>query len=243
MVGWLEHAGAGWRSADHRLVEDYVFSRPLSISTKRNYVAYLRNFYRWAMREGLTAVDPTALVEAPRVPLRLPRPAPEHDIALVLTTAGTSMQAMVTLMACGGLRCCEVAGLRWDRVDLGDGTVQVMGKGSKERVVPVPGVVVQALAALDTVDGPVFPDEVGGAMTAHDVSKSVAKAFRRVGSPVGAHQLRHRAATELLRSCGNLRVVQRFLGHSSIATTAIYTAIVDDELAAAARRLTMPAVA
>lgn len=241
--GWLDYAGPKWRRADFRMIEQYVFSRSVTLSTKRCHVSYLRNFYKWAMREGLTTSDPTVLVDAPRVAQRLPRPAPEQDIALVLATAGPTMRAMVSLMACGGLRCCEVAGLEWDRVDLADGTVHVIGKGSKERLVPVPTVVVQSLAALDTVDGPMFVDHGGGRLSPGRVSYRVAKSFRRVGSPVTAHQLRHRAATELLRSCGNLRVVQRFLGHSSIATTAIYTQIVDDELAAAARRLTMPAVA
>ena len=110
-----------WREATWRDVENYVDGRDVMPTTQRDIVSNLRAFYRWAGREGHCAQDPTALVDTPKVPRRLPRPARTDDIGQALEHANVRIAAMVALMAGCGLRCCEVAGLRWDDVDLATG--------------------------------------------------------------------------------------------------------------------------
>ncbi len=231
-----------WRDTDFRRVEAWVFAHRVTAHSQRNEIGYLRAFYRWALREGLVVRDATALVDAPRVPSLLPRPARDAHIADVLVGAGVELTAIVALMACGGLRCCEVAALRWCDVDLHEGWVHVMGKGSKERRVFLNADVVALVAALDGVDGPVFPSPVtGGHRSAARVSQIVCKAFRGAGHPTTAHQLRHRAATSALAVPGaDLLAVRDMLGHSSVSTTQGYTAVVPGRAAATSRAVTMP---
>lgn len=227
--------------ATHRDVEVWVAERNVSPAAGRNLVTNLRAFYRWARREGLVEVDPTALADRPRVPHRLPRPAPDDEIGRVLATAPAATAAMVGLMAGGGLRCVEVSRLSWHDVDLAAGTIFVMGKGQRERVVELAPDVVRLLAALDGVAGPVFVGPSGRRLSPARVSQTVCRAFRDAGFRTVAHQLRHRAATEFLKVPGtNLRAVQRLLGHCSITSTEIYTAVTPELVAATSRALRLP---
>jgi site-specific recombinase XerD len=231
-----------WRSTDFRVVEEWVYGHKVTAQSQRNVIGYLRAFYRWAMREGLVERDATALVDAPRVPTLIPRPARDVHIGEVLAGADVELTAIIGLMACGGLRCCEVAALRWRDVDLHEGWVHVMGKGSKERRVFLNGDVVALVAALDGVDGPVFPSPVyGGHRSAARISQIVCRAFRAAGHPTTAHQLRHRAATSALAVPGaDLLAVRDMLGHSSVSTTQGYTAVVPGRAAATSRAVVMP---
>ena len=236
---WID--GVEWRACDFRVVEGWIAEHRITAHSQRNTIGYLRAFYRWAMREGLVDVDPTALVDTPRLPSYLPRPARDEHVAHVVADADVELTAMVGLMACGGLRCCEVAALRWVDVDLSAGTVHLMGKGSKERVVHLGDDVVALLAGLDGVDGPVFPGQYGGHRSAARVSQMVCRAFRAAGYPTTAHQLRHRAATAALAVPGaDLLAVRDMLGHSSVSTTQLYTAVVPGRAAATSRAVRMP---
>lgn len=229
--------------ADHRDVETWVADRDVGPGASRNLVTNLRAFYRWAMREGHASIDATALVDRPRVPARLPRPAPDMHIAHVLAGAEVGTAAIVALMACAGLRCVEVSRLDWADVDLGAGTVVVMGKGSRERLITLSADVVRCLAALDGVDGPVFPGPTGRRRSAARVSQIVNAAFRHLGYATTAHQLRHRCATTALRlPDADLLAVRDLLGHASVATTQIYTAVIPERTAATSAALTLPTV-
>ena len=115
-----------------RDVERWLARRPVSRPTQRTHLVALRAWYWWALREGLCEHDPTALVDGPRLDRRL-RARREVDITMVLAGAGPQMAAMIAVMSCAGLRCCEVARLRWEDVDLAGGSIFVFGKGSKER--------------------------------------------------------------------------------------------------------------
>ena len=231
-----------WRDTDYRELEAWVDGLEISARSARNVVSHLRAFYRWAMREGYTTNDPTALVETPRLPRLLPRPASDDAIAEVLAAAGPELAAMIGLMAGGGLRCCEVARLDWDDVALGKATVIVRGKGSRERQVELGPDVVRRLAALDTFGGPVFVTVTGRRYTPARVSQTVCGAFRAAGYGIVAHQLRHRAATECLqRADGDLEAVRDFLGHASVATTEGYAAVIPGRAAAASRSIRLPA--
>jgi integrase/recombinase XerD len=242
---WLGYTG-GALDVDYRTVEAWAAGRGLTPSSTRNLLVNLRAFYRWCQREGLTVGDPTTLADRPTLPRRLPRPAPDRDIAAVHRTAGTQLAALVALMACAGLRCCECSRLDWADVDLVAATVIVNGKGSRERLIDVSADVVRALAGHALARpgrrvGAVFTGPHGARMSAAAVSMYVAKAFRATGSTVRAHQLRHRCATAALAHCGDLLAVRDLLGHASVSTTQIYTAAIPGRTAAASRALTLPA--
>ncbi len=231
-----------WESGvTFRDVERWLAGRRVDRPTQRTYLVALRAWYRWALREGLVEHDPTALVDGPRLDRRLPRPAREVDIATVIAGVGPQMAAIIAVMSCGGLRCCEIARLRWEDVDLDDGSIFVFGKGSKERRVWLDESALALLAALPGDTGPVFPGRFGNARAPEQVSRLVSRAFRRCGSTVTAHQLRHRCATvALVASDGDLLAVRDLLGHASVATTQQYTALVAGRVEAISRQVRLP---
>ncbi len=243
MHRWKQHLGHGrWRTATHHDVEVWIDELAVSPAVQRNYTSMLRGFYRWAMREGLCEHDPTALVDRPRLPRRLPRPAPEHEIARVLASTTPDVAAMVALMAAGGLRCCEVARLQWGDVRLDSGAVHVTGKGSRDRVVILPAQVVWMLTLLDTHTGAVFVNRFNAPYSSNRISRLVRLAFARHDYTTTAHQLRHRAASAALAVNGDLLAVRDFLGHSSVATTQGYTKVAGGAAAATSTAIKLPSV-
>ena len=168
----------------------------------------------------------------------LPRPIHDTDLQLALVFAQEGphadprMEAAFLLGAVSGLRCCELARLRWE--DIEGGQARVIGKGSKERVVPLNAETVGGVGA-DRADIGVRARKAGSrrgrasrgaGLEADDANTSGVPA-----SPASAHRLRHRAATEALRKCHDLRKVQTLLGHASVGTTAIYTMVDSGDLA------------
>jgi site-specific recombinase XerD len=245
---WARHANAvrwvrwvpDWRHATFRDVERWIDQRDVSPASERNLIGYLRAFYRWAIREGLCEIDPTVLVEWPRMPRRLPRPAPEQAIADVLEQADSLTAAMVALEAGGGLRCCEVSRLDWADVDLVEGRIRVTGKG-RERIVHLPGWARDRLAALPREDWAVFRGPYGRRLSPARVSQIVCRAFHGAGYSVVAHQLRHRAATIAYAQPGaDPFTVRDFLGHASVATTLIYTKVAPSRVVAMSRSIPPP---
>jgi len=231
----------GWRAATWRDVESYVDWRNVGPSTSRDVVSNLRAFYRWAGRDGHCDHDPTALVDAPKVPRRMPRPARADDIGQALEHATTRIAGMVALMAGCGLRCCEVAALTWDDVDLAAGSARVVGKGDRERQVWLSPDVVRRLAALDTAVGPVFLNAHGRPMSRAVVSQTVNGLFRDLELGARAHRLRHWHATDALARSGDLAKVRDMLGHASAATTEGYAALVAGAAAELQRATRLPA--
>ena len=231
----------------YRDVERWATGKGLTPSSTRNLLVALRALYRWAMREGHASCDPTLLVDRPAVPMRLPRPAPEGDVARLFHGGDVQLRAIVALMACGGLRCIEASRLNWADVDIPAGTVIVNGKGNRERLIDLSVDVVRALAALRLVSpgrpvGAVFVGPTGARLTAARVSQRVNRAFRAHGSTTRTHQLRHRCATMALQQPGvDLLAVRDLFGHASVSTTQIYTAVVPGRTAAASRALRIPA--
>lgn len=236
---WLDFVGAGWSSATRADVERWIDRRPLGARARYCAISHLHAFYAWAIRAELVQHDPTVAVERPRLGQRLPRPLQPSDVALVLDAAPTpELRAVLALMAWCGLRCCEVAALRWSDVDLDGRVVLVHGKGSRDRLVGLPNVAVRALAALDATAGPVYPAAARSAHPAALVSRHVREHLHRCGVDASAHRLRHTYATALYRATGgDLLAVQRALGHASVATTAIYAAADPQRALDAARAL------
>ena len=238
---WVEWCGEAWQAATFEDVEDWIGFRAVSAAGSRNLLVYLRAFYRWALRTGLLTDDPTRLVDPFATPRRLPRPAADADIALLLHDSDPRLVAVVALMAGAGLRCVECSRLDWVDVDLISGRVRVIGKGDRERVLDVSDDVRRRLSRLDTTAGAVFVGPTGARLSPARISQMVNRAFRTFGLATTAHQLRHRFATTALGVPGaDLLAVRDALGHSSVAVTQIYTALLPSRVTAMSRAVTLP---
>lgn len=204
-------------------------------------LAAIRSFYKFLAREGVLENAAARSVRTPRVRRALPRPLSAEDAARAIQQAGehdvdwlgARDAALLTLLYGAGLRLSEALGLRRGDVPLGE-TLSVIGKGRKERAVPVLPVVAQALddyAAKIPFTGPpsapLFVSRRGHAMSAREAQGLMQKLRGALGLPEKAtpHALRHSFATHVLQGGGDLRSVQELLGHSSLSTTQIYTAI------------------
>ncbi len=218
---------------------------PRSIS---RYLSGYRQFYRWLLREGMATEDPTALIESPKLGRGLPKTLTETEVEALLqapdceTALGIRDRAMLELMYATGLRVSELTGLELAQVNLNQGVVRVLGKGRKERLVPLGE---QALHWLGRYLAGAREDLLKGArchavfVTArragltrqafwHMVKRQAARAgIRKRFSP---HALRHSFATHLLNHGADLRVVQLLLGHSDLSTTQIYTHVAREGL-------------
>lgn len=206
----------------------YMAARPWSPSTARTARSSLRTFYRWAALSGRITVDPSQTMPKIRIEPGKPRPAPLSAISSGERAHDWRVRLMVSLAAYAGLRCCEIAAVHSDDVteDFVGHSLIVHGKGRKERVVPLRGELVSLLQQLP--EGYVFPGDDGGHLSAAYVSKLISRALPQ---GITAHQLRHSFASRAYRASGNdIRAVQELLGHSSVATTQIYTAVESEAL-------------
>jgi len=238
---WVELVGDPWSATVHD-VERAVSDRRLSASGSRDVVTHVRAFYRWAIRNGHTATDPTATVDLAPVPRRLPRPARDVAIGVAIGAASPAVCAMLALMAGAGLRCVEVSRLRWCDVDLIGGVIHVTGKGNRERVLEIAAPVRRALAAIDADTVHVFTSPTSGApYRACRVSQIVNRHLSGCAAGCTAHQLRHRFATAALAaSGGDLSIVRDLLGHSTVAVTEIYAAVTPGVAGRVARSVPVP---
>lgn len=239
-VGRYLQAVPDWQGATPFDVEDWAAAQNWGASSTRDSVSHVRAFYRWAIRHGHATVDPTATVELPRAPRRLPRPARDVAIAAAVAVGDPAIVAMLALMAGAGLRCIEVARLRWSDVDMLAGTVHVHGKFDRERVIEIGPPVRRALAAIDGAGAHVFTSSTGRAYTACRVSQLVNEHLRMVSAGCTAHQLRHRFATRALAECNDLTTVRDLLGHTSVSTTEIYAAVTPGAAGTVSRSVTVP---
>jgi integrase len=202
-------------------------------------VSHLHQFYLWAMRSEYCAADPTALVIRPRVTPGLPRPANDTDLRLALAISTGPMRAALMLAAWCGLRCVELARLRW--VDVGVDAIRVTGKGNRDRVLPLPAIVRDALDDLDRAGEWVLPwREASDISPGRRVSHAIRAHFAQLGCDTTAHQLRHWCATAAYAATGDLAAVQDYLGHASPATTRIYARLDPTRLRAVADAIALP---
>jgi integrase/recombinase XerC len=197
----------------------------------------LRGLFRYLNQQGRCAHDPAAGITAPKGEKRLPRLL-DTDRAMQLLDGGIEDdflahrdQAMLELFYSSGLRLAELVGLDLDQLDLPAGLVQVLGKGNKQRVLPIGRKACEALAAWLPVralsrpaDGAVFVSQQGRRLSPRAVQLRVRQAgVRELGQHLHPHMLRHSFASHLLESSQDLRAVQELLGHADIGTTQIYT--------------------
>lgn len=214
-------------------------------STLQRKVAAVRGFFRWAVQvEGMFELDPSARLRAPKRTRSLPRvpSATAVDEALAATQARAAQDdggavavrdvAILELLYSSGLRVAELCSLALGAYDEQRGLVRVLGKGGKERSIPVGGPARSALERwlavrheLLTPESPelVFLGARGGALDPRVARRVVEQATAAAGNRVGPHALRHAMATHLLEGGADLRSVQEMLGHASVATTQVYT--------------------
>ncbi len=200
----------------------------------------IRSWLRFLMERGELNANPAEGIRGPKLPAKLPRAIPREEMEMLLDNgpagaeAARDMAAM-ELMYGSGLRVAETASLRWDQVDLDERWIRVMGKGEKERLVPMGRFAVRALrdwkASCPVVSDFVFPGSGGGHITVRTLHRTVKKAAARVGLPgVTPHVLRHSFATHMLEGGANLRVLQELLGHESLVTTQKYLKVTAEQL-------------
>lgn len=200
-------------------------------STKKSVRGAWSCFFAWAYRSGAVAVNPVLALPQLRVPMSLPRPAPDRVVGRALDDADRRLELMLMLAAFGGLRACEIAKVHRDHLveDLVGYSLHVIGKGRKERFVPVEG---DLLERLLEVEGWAFPNfRTGQPITPGHVSTLLS---RGLPDKWTAHTLRHRYATSVYDGTGDLFALMELLGHSRPETTMRYTKIPGRRVRAAA---------
>jgi integrase/recombinase XerD len=218
--------------------------------TSARRLSTLRQFYQWACREQLLGQDPTAQIEAPRLGRPLPKSLSETEVEALLASPDTANpeglrdRAMLEVLYATGLRVSELVGLQPDQFSVSQGLVRVVGKGGKERLVPLGE---EALAWVDRYLAESRPALLNGRPSAqffvtrrgqgmtrqafwYRIKKHAAQAG--INTPLSPHTLRHAFATHLVNHGADLRVVQLLLGHSSLSTTQIYTHVARERLQA-----------
>ena len=238
LAAWADAQSRDLLALDSEDIRAFVAAehrRGLSPKSLQRRLSAVRSCYRWLLKQGRVAANPAAAVRAPKAPRKLPQVLdPDEAKALVEVPTdvplGLRDRALLELFYSSGLRLSELCGLRWGDLDLESGLVTVLGKGSKQRTVPVGSHACKALrewrAARAGGDNkaPVFPGR-NGPITPRAVQLRLRQLAQRQGlfKRVHPHLLRHSFASHVLESSGDLRGVQELLGHADIATTQIYT--------------------
>ncbi len=216
--------------------------------TAARLLSTLRRYFRYQIREGYCQLDPTRDIDAPRIGRPLPDSLSEQQVIDLLAAPDTSTarglrdRAMLELLYSTGLRVSELVGLSLQQINLQAGVLRVMGKGSKERIMPLGEVaedwindyLVEARPALiaDYASDTVFTGRSGKPLTRQAFWYAIKKYAVTAGinTHLSPHTLRHAFATHLLNHGADLRVVQMLLGHSDLSTTQIYTHVARERL-------------
>lgn len=222
--------------------------RPYRASSVARTLSSVRSFHRFMVRDGVADRDPAGGVSQPKLPRSLPRPLTVEEVTRLLeapdpaTPVGIRDRAILELLYGAGLRISELVGLDVDDVDLDPGSVRVLGKGGKEREVPLGRYGREAVGAYVTRTRPefasaksrgaLFLNQRGGRLTRQSCARLLAAhvATADIDRRVSLHTLRHSFATHLLEGGADVRVVQELLGHASVATTQIYTLVTREHL-------------
>ena len=249
-AAWLaEHTGRSLdASAEPDLLAYAVHRADTKATSSNRRLTVFRRYFRWALRERLVEADPTLRISAAKQPMRVPKTMSEAQVEALLdapdvsTPLGLRDRTMLELMYASGLRVSELVTLKTVHLGLDEGALRVMGKGSKERLVPfgeeahawLRRYLAEGRAAIlgmRTTDA-LFVTARGEGMTRQMFWNLIKKHARRAGilMPISPHTLRHAFATHLLNHGADLRAVQMLLGHADISTTQIYTHVARERL-------------
>jgi integrase/recombinase XerD len=249
---WLEQQkGKGLLTAGNADIQSYLayfHARKTRPSSAARLLSSLKRFYRHHLRQGRIKTDPTLNIDSPKLPRALPKSLTEEDVESLLgaprvaEALGLRDKAMLETLYASGLRVSELVTLKLGQVSQDMGVVRVVGKGSKERLVPLGE---EALAWIrrylkeartgllrGRASDDLFVTARGAAMTRQSFWHLLRRYALQAGlkKPISPHALRHAFATHLLNHGADLRVVQLLLGHSDISTTQIYTHVARERL-------------
>jgi integrase/recombinase XerD len=218
--------------------------RRAKATTASRQLSSLKRFFRYQVRQGKISADPTLNIDAPKLPRPLPKSLTEQDVEALLgaprveAPLGLRDRAMLETLYASGLRVSELVGLKVVQVSQDMGVVRVVGKGSKERLVPLGEQAVEWISQYQKIRNrkseALFLTGRGAGMTRqafwHLIRRYGARALP--GKKISPHVLRHAFATHLINHGADLRVVQLLLGHADISTTQIYTHVARERLKA-----------
>ena len=249
--GWLEQSEIGMRAAGRADIQNFLVhesKRGLKPRSLARLLSSIRAYYSSLLLDGILSKDPAAEVDSPKLGQSLPASLSEEQVVALLaapdieSAKGLRDRAMLELLYATGLRVSELIGLRDSQINLRAGIVRVMGKGSRERIVPMGEVAQQWLQRwlrqgrpellLQASSDLLFPGRAGKMMTRqtfwHIIKRCAADAG--IGQQLSPHTLRHAFATHLLNHGADLRSVQMLLGHANLSTTQIYTHVARERL-------------
>jgi integrase/recombinase XerD len=249
---WLVKRHQKLVSANQSSIQDFLaerFDGGASARSNARLLSTLKQYYRHLIKLGKRQDNPTALISAPKIHRTLPQSLTESDIEKLLaapdleTDFGMRDRCMLELMYSSGLRVSELVGLQMNQVNTNLGMVRLIGKGSKERVIPVGEEALHWLAKYVKQSRPglqrkkvpndaLFLSSRGTAITRQAFWQNIKKYLLKAGvkTVFSPHSLRHAFATHLLNHGADLRTVQMLLGHSSLSTTQIYTHVAQSRL-------------
>ena len=229
-VRWLQARGGSLDATARHDLQAYFAARhsATKTSTANRRLTVFKRYFRWALRERRIAEDPTLQLEPAKRTPRMPKTLTEAQVEALLaapdvdTPLGLRDRTMLELIYASGLRVSELVTLKAIHLSMTDHVVRVMGKGGKERLVPLGGPAIDAL----------FVTARGHGMTRAMFWVLVRKYAKAAGitAPLSPHTLRHAFATHLLNHGADLRAVQMLLGHADISTTTIYTHVARERL-------------
>ncbi len=216
-------------------------------STARQLSSF-RRFYRYLLREGTIADDPTAEIAMPKIGRSLPQSLTEDEVDALLAAPNVSEplgnrdRAMLELLYATGVRVSELINLKMSQMNLNQGVIRVIGKGNRERLIPLGGEAQDWLR--DFIDGArieillerqtdyLFPTRRGDRMTRQAFWHIIKRYAKKAGvrKKLSPHTVRHAFATHLLNNGADLRVIQLLLGHSDVSTTQIYTHVARERM-------------
>ena len=244
--GWLQARDVELQAVGREVLLDHLawrMNEGYKARSTARLISGMRGFYRFLLREGIIATDPTLQVDMPQLGRPLPKSLSEADVEALLAAPdlddpiGLRDRAMLEVLYACGLRVSELVGLTLEQVNLRQGVLRVFGKGSKERLVPMGEEAIgwverycrearPALLAGRPADV-LFPSLRGEQMTRQTFWHRIKHHAQVAGiaKSLSPHTLRHAFATHLLNHGADLRVVQMLLGHSDLSTTQIYTHI------------------
>lgn len=235
-----QHQISSWQEVDASVIR-WILSQShkqgLGAKSIGVRLVALRQWFAYLVKHEQLLANPALGIKAPKVGRHLPKNVDAEQVAQLLNTEVTTPLeirdlAMMELMYSSGLRLSELQGLDLDRMDLATREVRLLGKGNKERIVPIGSKALEAIhrwlevrMSFNPQDNAVFLNNRGGRLSYRSIQLIMEKWGRKQGleTHLHPHKLRHSFATHMLEGSGDLRAVQELLGHSSLATTQIYT--------------------
>lgn len=248
---WLNERGSQLDQADARTLQTYLawrIAEQLRATSTSRQLSCLRGFYRYLLRDNLIAIDPTLNLTNPKAGRSLPKSLSEADVEALLdapdiqTALGLRDRTMLELLYGSGLRISELVGLEQEQMSLRSGLIRVIGKGDKERLVPLGDESIEWLGRYLKQGRPLllsqgnpatlFLSQRGVQMTRQTFWHRIRHWAQVAGidKPLSPHVLRHAFATHLLNHGADLRAVQMLLGHANLSTTQIYTQVATHRL-------------